>query len=222
VWTCVNGVQVFRPAIALGLWHIEDVPGNKLWLVVGLGNPGAAYKKTRHNVGFMVVDEISETSNIPLDKKKFNTIYGRGCIEDVDVLLAKPLAFMNRSGPPIQQLANYFRIQCEDMLVVHDDIDLAFGRLKIKEKGGHGGHNGLRSLIDTLGGGDFVRLRIGVGRSEAEVSVTDHVLGRFSVAEIKMLNQTIKRARDAVVTVLCKGTKIGMNVFNRKIFKLTD
>ena len=222
MWTCLNVEQVFRPAAILGLWHIEDVPGNKFWLIGGLGNPGGAYKNTRHNVGFMVVDEISETFNIPLDKKKFNTVYGRGCIDDIDVLLAKPLAFMNRSGPPIQQLANYFRIQCEDMLVVHDDIDLAFGRLKIKEKGGHGGHNGIRSLIDTLGGGDFVRLRVGVGRSEAEVNVTDHVLGRFSVAERKLLNQIIKRARDAVVTVLCKGTKIGMNLFNSKIVETTD
>jgi PTH1 family peptidyl-tRNA hydrolase len=146
---------------------------------------------------------------------------GRGFIENVDVLLAKPMAFMNRSGPPLQKLAHYFRIPSEDMLVIHDDIDLAFGRLKIKEKGGHGGHNGIRSIMDAFGGGNFVRLRIGVGRSEAGESVTDHVLGRFSADKAEMVVRVISAARDAVVTVLCEGTKVGMNVFNRKDLLIT-
>ena len=153
---------------------------NRLRLVVGLGNPGKAYEDTRHNAGFMAADQIAQDFNISLNKTKFDTVFGRGWIGDVDLLLAKPMAFMNRSGPPLQKLAHYFRIPGEDMLVIHDDIDLAFGRLKIKEKGGHGGHNGLRSIMDAFGGGNFVRLRIGVGRSEAGESVTDHVLGRFS------------------------------------------
>ncbi len=200
---------------------IATVPENKLRLVVGLGNPGVRYRKTRHNVGFMAVDSIAQQFGIALDREKFGVVFGRGSVERVTVVLAKPVAFMNRSGPPVQQLAHYYRIPCEDMLVIHDDIDLAFGKLKIKKKGGHGGHNGVRSLMDAFGGGDFVRLRIGVGRSEAGISVTDHVLGKFSAEQAKILDRIISSARDAVVTVLCEGTQVGMNVFNRKDLLIT-
>ena len=197
------------------------MPANRLRLVVGLGNPGKPYEDTRHNAGFMVADKIAQDFNLALNKTKFDAALGRGFIENVDVLLAKPMAFMNRSGPPLQKLAHYFRIPSEDMLVIHDDIDLAFGRLKIKEKGGHGGHNGIRSIMDAFGGGNFVRLRIGVGRSEAGENVTDHVLGRFSADKAEMVGRVISVARDAVVTVLCEGTKVGMNVFNRKDLLIT-
>ena len=196
-------------------------PNVNLRLVVGLGNPGARYENTRHNAGFMTADRIARDFNISFDKRKFDCAFGRGFIEDVEVLLAKPMAFMNRSGPPIQKLAHFFRIQCKEMVVIHDDIDLVFGRLKIKEKGGHGGHNGIRSLMDAFGGGDFVRLRIGVGRSELGDNVTDHVLGRFSEQNAELLTRIISGARDAVVTVLCKGSKAGMNLFNGKDLAIT-
>ncbi|MEJ2656466.1 MAG: aminoacyl-tRNA hydrolase, partial [Desulfobacterales bacterium] len=133
------------------------MPQKRLRLVVGLGNPGQNYSGTRHNAGFMVVDKVAEAFSIDLLKRKFNTLFGTGSVDDVKVVLAKPMAFMNRSGPPVQQIAGYFRILCEDILVVHDDIDLAFGRLKIKEKGGDGGHKGVRSIIDAFGRGDFAR-----------------------------------------------------------------
>ena len=197
------------------------MPANRLRLVVGLGNPGNKYEDTRHNAGFMVADKIAQDFKISFNKTKFDTVFGRGFIEDVDVLLAKPMAFMNRSGPHLQKLAHYFQIPGEDMLVIHDDIDLAFGRLKIKEKGGHGGHNGIRSIMDAFGGGNFVRLRIGVGRSEAGENVTDHVLGRFSADKAEMVVRVISVARDAVVTVLCEGTKVGMNAFNRNDLLIT-
>ncbi len=197
------------------------MPANRLRLVVGLGNPGNKYEDTRHNAGFMVADKIAQDFSISFNKTKFDTVFGRGYIEDVDVLLAKPMAFMNRSGPPLQKLAHYFQIPGEDMLVIHDDIDLAFGRLKIKEKGGHGGHNGIRSIMDAFGGGDFARLRIGVGRSEAGENVTDHVLGRFSDDKSEMVARIIAVARDAVVTVLGEGMKVGMNAFNRKDLLIT-
>jgi PTH1 family peptidyl-tRNA hydrolase len=192
-----------------------------LRLVVGLGNPGARYENTRHNAGFMIAEKIARDFNISFDKRKFDCVFGRGFIDDVEVLVAKPMAFMNRSGPPIQMLAHFFRIQRKEMVVIHDDIDLAFGRLKIKEKGGHGGHNGIRSLVDAFGGGDFVRLRIGVGRSELGDSVTDHVLGRFCGQNTEILTRIIAGARDAVVTILCKGTKTGMNLFNGKDLAIT-
>jgi PTH1 family peptidyl-tRNA hydrolase len=190
------------------------MPQRRLRLVVGLGNPGEAYSKTRHNAGFMVVNKVSDAFSIALEKQKFDTRFGIGSVNDVKVILAKPMAYMNRSGPQVQNIARYFRIICKDMLVVHDDIDLAFGRLKIKEKGGDGGHKGVRSIIDAFGGGDFIRLRIGVGRPEVDGNAADYVLGKFTLEEEKVLSQIITAARDAVVTILCKGTKEGMNRFN--------
>lgn len=185
-------------------------------LIVGLGNPGPQYESTRHNAGFMLVDKLAGEFGIALDKKKFDMSYGRGAIEGCEVMLAKPMAFMNRSGWPVQKLAAYFKINSRDLVVVHDDIDLAFGRLKIKEKGGHGGHKGLRSIIHAVGEDEFVRLRIGIGRSEAGGSVSDYVLGPFLGNESKQLESVLTGARDAVVTILTEGSKVGMNRFNRK------
>jgi len=217
--------QTIQPAFMIGLSLIGNNlyknPNVNLRLVVGLGNPGARYENTRHNAGFMIADKIAQDFNISLGKRKFDCVYGRGFIEEVEVLLAKPMAFMNRSGPPIQKLAHFFRIQSKEMVVIHDDIDLVFGRFKIKEKGGHGGHNGIRSLMDAFGGGDFVRLRIGIGRSELRESVTNHVLGRFSGQNAEFLTRIISGGRDAVVAVLCKGTKAGMNLFNGKDLAIT-
>jgi len=190
----------------------------RMRLVVGLGNPGDNYKKTRHNAGFMVLDEVADFFAIAVKKTRpfSDLLYGRGLIEGVDTILAKPLAFMNRSGPPIQSISHYYRILCEEMLVIHDDIDLAFGRLKIKKKGGDGGHKGVRSLIQALGRDEFIRLRIGVGRSEDQINTTDHVLGRFKPEEKKVLGPIIVRAREAVVTILTKGIEEGMNRFHDK------
>lgn len=189
--------------------------GAFLKLIVGLGNPGSKYAMTRHNAGFLLVDELADTYSVSLDKSKFDATFGKGKIEGRDVVLAKPQAYMNRSGPPVQKLSNFFRISCENMLIVHDDIDLAFGRIKIKEKGGDGGHKGVRSLIEAFGGGDFVRVRIGVGRSEAGSDVVGHVLGRFDSDEKQRMDKIISVAKEAVVTILCKGAKEGMNRFNR-------
>jgi PTH1 family peptidyl-tRNA hydrolase len=190
-------------------------------LVVGLGNPGAEYKNTRHNIGFMAVDRIADEFSISLSKKKFNLIYGQGHVEGAAIVLAKPQAYMNRSGLPTRQLADYFRIPSRDILVVHDDIDLAFKRIKIKTKGGDGGHKGVRSVMEAFGSGDFARLRIGVGRGISspggdDNKVIGHVLGRFSAEENRLLDQVLAQARDAVVTILREGVVIGMNRFNGK------
>lgn len=186
----------------------------RLRMVIGLGNPGEAYSRTRHNTGFVVVDALADAYTIPLNKTKYDTVFGRGTIEGMDVLLTKPMAYMNRSGFPVQRLAHYFRILREDLLVVHDDIDLAIGRLKIKEKGGDAGHKGIRSMMNAFGGGDFTRLRVGIGRSESDTSVSDHVLGTFRTEEEEIMEIIIKRAKDAVVTTLSKGIAEGMNRFN--------
>jgi PTH1 family peptidyl-tRNA hydrolase len=198
------------------------MPQKRLRLIVGLGNPGSEYRDTRHNAGFMVLDELGQSFSITADKKKFDALYGRGSIEGTEAFLVKPMAYMNNSGPPVRRFADYFRISGEDMLIIHDDIDLAFGRLKIKEKGGHGGHKGVKSLMEAFGGGDFPRLRIGVGRSAEQSSVTDHVLGRYSVEELKSLDLIITRAGDAVVTILSKGVAEAMNRFNDRRFTIAS
>ena len=192
----------------------------QLRLIAGLGNPGNQYRETRHNAGFLVLDEIGREYSLATDKKKFSTLYGRGSVENNELVLVKPMAYMNNSGPPLRRLADYFRISGEEILVIHDDIDLAFGRLKIKEKGGHGGHNGVRSLMDAFGGGDFARLRVGVGRSESRADVTDHVLGKFNAEELKHLNRIVSRARDAVTTILTEGLTVAMNRFNDRRFTM--
>ena len=189
---------------------------SRLRLIVGLGNPGPTYKKTRHNIGFMVADDLAAAFSIPVEKTKFGVLFGKGFINDSRVILSKPQEFMNRCGPPIKKLAKYHNIFSEDLLVVLDDIDLDFGIIKIKEKGGSGGHKGLRSLIEAFGRNDFTRLRIGVGRPGAEMTVTDHVLGRFNSTEKNNLQQVIRTAGDAVVTILCEGIKEGMNRYNNR------
>ena len=187
----------------------------KVYLVAGLGNPGAEYANTRHNAGFMVIDTLAASYKIAVERTKFNVNYGRGRIEGAEVLLAKPQAYMNLSGPPLRQLADYFRIQREALIVIHDDIDLAFERLKIKEKGGDGGHKGIKSMIEAFGGNQFVRLRVGVGRSGPGGDVVGHVLGRFGPEELSSLDTKLRRAAEAIVTILSKGTKEGMNRYNQ-------
>ena len=186
------------------------------YMLVGLGNPGEAYRQTRHNVGFQVLDRLSQEYGIPLNNRRFENCFGFGVIADQAVVLAAPQAFMNRSGPPVLRLLSDYGISSEDVLIIHDDIDLALGRIKIKEKGGHGGHNGLKSVMDALGNGNFARLRIGIGRPARGSDVIDHVLGPFSVEENAVLNAVLARASDAAVTVLCHGAKVGMDRFHRK------
>ena len=185
-------------------------------MVVGLGNPGEAYRQTRHNVGFLVLDRLSQEYGIPFNDRRFDNCFGLGVLAGQALVLSAPQTFMNRSGPPVLRLLSYYGISSKDVLIIHDDIDLAFGRIKIKEKGGHGGHNGLKSVMDALGSGEFARLRIGIGRPARGGDVTDHVLGSFSVAENAMLEAILTRASDAAVTVLCHGAKVGMDRFHRK------
>jgi PTH1 family peptidyl-tRNA hydrolase len=191
-----------------------------LHLLAGLGNPGSQYERTRHNIGFLLIDRLAERFSIPLAGKKTDCSYGRGTIEGYPVILAKPQAFMNRSGPPLRRLADYFRIPSQEMLVIHDDIDLAFERIKIKVKGGDGGHKGVRSIIAAFGTDEFARVRIGVGRGAGtpgdQRDMTGHVLGRFSGAEARQLDRIIDEAAEAVVAVLCQGATVGMNRFNKK------
>jgi len=184
-------------------------------MIVGLGNPGRKYAKTRHNIGFMIIDRLAEQFDIPLTRDKFNTIFGTGKIEGIKTILAKPMAFMNRSGMPIIALAKYHKLKLDQVLVIHDDIDIILGNLKIKAKGGHGGHNGLKSIIDAAGGGEFPRIRVGIGRPDAQIDVTNHVLGKITTDEMNHLEPVLNDAVAAVQTVVKQGITIGMNKFNQ-------
>lgn len=200
----------------------ESQPVQKKFIIAGLGNPGDSYCETRHNIGFKIIDAVSKTYKIPMQHHLSGALVGMGKIKDENVILVKPLSFMNLSGTPVYQLAQGFGLSCNDMLIVHDDMDLSFGRLKIKEKGGSGGHNGIQSLIDAFGGGDFTRLRIGIGRPETGINAVNHVLTSFNQFEKELLDQFISRALDAVVTVLCNGAKEGMNRFNQAEITITS
>jgi PTH1 family peptidyl-tRNA hydrolase len=185
-------------------------------LVAGLGNPGGDYRWTRHNAGFLVVERLCRVFRISLDHYRFACLFGTGDMAGKTAALAQPQAFMNRSGPPVLRLMSYYGISSRDLLIIHDDIDIAFGRIKIKEKGGHGGHNGVRSLLEALGTGDFPRLRVGVGRPENGGDVVQHVLEPFGAGEVETLDGILDYAAEAAVTILSHGAKFGMNRFNRK------
>lgn len=186
-------------------------------LVVGLGNPGETYRLTRHNIGFRVVDRLCEQYRLRIFSDcRVQAELAHGMIAGKAVMTVKPLAFMNLSGVPVAAVSRFYEIQCEDMIIVHDDIDLAYGRLKIKEKGGDGGHNGLRSLTDALGSSAFTRIRVGVGRPCAGVSVIDHVLGEFDPNPQPSLDHFLSQAVEVVAAILCQGAREAMNRFNRK------
>lgn len=193
----------------------DEMTEQERYLIAGLGNPGRAYEHTRHNAGFLAVDRLAAVSDIPIQKQKFKVLFGHGRMGGHQVVLAKPQDYMNRSGPPLYALAHFFKIPLQAMIIIHDDIDLVFERLKIKEKGGDGGHKGIRSIINAFGADQFVRVRMGVGRPEGERDVVGHVLDAFTPAEKQVLDKLLERTCEAIVTILTKGNLEGMNRFNR-------
>lgn len=181
-------------------------------LIVGLGNPGKQYEQTRHNIGFDVIDYMANKYNIDVNREKFKGICGEGFIENKKVILLKPLTYMNLSGESIRELANFYKLEDDEIIVVYDDISLDIGRLRIREKGSHGGHNGIKSIIANLGTDVFPRVKIGVGAPKG--NLVSHVLGKFSEDEIEILRETIKASSDAVSIMLKSDTKEAMNKFN--------
>jgi len=185
-------------------------------LIVGLGNPGARYAGTRHNMGFLVVDALAQRAGVEINRERFESLLGRGEISDVPVILAKPLTFMNLSGRSVAQIVRYFGIGAEDILIVHDDMDFPVGDVRIKAGGGAGGHKGLLSIIDHLGEADFARVRVGIGRPPARETAERYVLERFSEGETRDLAQAVERAGDAVIAVVSSGVQAAMNRFNAR------
>jgi PTH1 family peptidyl-tRNA hydrolase len=185
-------------------------------LIVGLGNPGREYRETRHNVGFLVVDEIARRHGLAWSQgpAQAGDAFITKRFVPTPLLLAKPLTFMNRSGDTVAGLTRYFDVAIEDLLVVVDEAALPFGRLRARPRGSAGGHNGIRSIIDRLGTTEFPRLRLGVGRGDDRRDLADHVLSRFEPGERAELESFIARAADAAEMFAAEGISKVMNTYN--------
>jgi PTH1 family peptidyl-tRNA hydrolase len=185
-------------------------------LIVGLGNPGRKYEWTRHNVGFEIVDLLANRARAVWETapRGIEGLIARD--RGSDVVLAKPLTFMNASGPAVQGLLQFFKIDPADLFVIVDDVNLELGRLRARAAGSAGGHNGLKSIIDALGVGEFARLRVGVGRGDARRDLADHVLARFEPEERPIVAEAVGRAADAAELFVTEGIALVMNRFNRK------
>ncbi len=182
-------------------------------LVVGLGNPGPEYANTRHNMGFMVVDRLSRRHRIPMKSSQHGARVGAGEIKGEPVALAKPLTFMNVSGRAVAPLLQKYSLQPANLVVVYDDVDLPLGKIRLRARGSAGGHNGIKSIIASLGTMEFPRVRIGIGRS-GKADMIDHVLSGFKPHEREEIDLALERAADAVEDILVRGIEPAMNTYN--------
>jgi len=184
-------------------------------LIVGLGNPGAEYRDTRHNVGFMVVDALVHRWRVSDQwREKSGALLIKTMVGEEPVILAKPLTFMNLSGQAVAGLAGFYKIEPADIFIVTDDVALPLGRLRARREGGAGGHNGLKSIIQSLATQAFPRMRVGVGRGDDRRDLADHVLGRFEADERDIVSAAVLRAADATDVFLSDGIERVMNAFN--------
>lgn len=187
---------------------------DELYLIVGLGNPEEEYSKTRHNMGFDVINKISKEYEIPVEKSKFKGLYGKGTIESKKVILVKPQTFMNLSGECIKPFVDFFKIDLEKLIVIYDDIDIETGMVKIRKKGGAGTHNGMKSVVKELNSTEFPHVRIGTGQNEKIYDLINYVIAKVSDEEYDKLNTGIEKGKEAVVEILKNGIEKAMNKIN--------
>jgi len=184
-------------------------------LIVGLGNPGREYRWTRHNMGFLLLDELAQKNGIPLSRRGLKAVYGRGRIAGNEVVLAKPQTFMNLSGEAVQRLLHFFKIPPENLIVLQDDLDLPWGALRIRLRGGSGGHRGIQSIREAIGGDEFTRIKIGIGRPTGpNQDPADYVLDSLEKAEKEESREILKRSAEAVEVLLREGPQEAMNRFH--------
>ena len=188
-----------------------------MFIIAGLGNPTKQYEGTRHNVGFEVIDRISEKYNIDVDAKKHRALIGKGIIQGHKVILAKPQTYMNLSGESVRSLLDYYKVDEEhELIVIYDDISLDVGQLRIRAKGSAGGHNGMKNIIAHLGSQVFPRIKVGVGEKPAKYDLADYVLGHFSKGEAKLMDEGYDHAVHAVELIVSGQINEAMNEYNRK------
>jgi PTH1 family peptidyl-tRNA hydrolase len=188
-------------------------PTGRMHLIVGLGNPGPEYSGSRHNVGFQCVRWLAKKHGLSFDGSRAHARIAQGAILGKPVVLARPQTFMNLSGQAVKGLLQWLRLTAADIVIIHDDLDLPLGRLRLRPGGSAGGHRGIRSIIDSLGSQDFARLRVGIGRPEGNDAV-DYVLGDFNAAERQVMAESYARAAEAVECLLTQGLEGAMNRFN--------
>ncbi len=188
-----------------------------MFVIVGLGNPTKEYKNTRHNIGFDVIDAIADKYNIDVLEKKHKALVGKGIIDGQKVLLVKPLTYMNLSGESVRAVVDYYKIdEQEELIVIYDDISLDVGQLRIRKKGSAGGHNGIKSILSHLGHDTFMRIKMGVGEKPKGYDLADYVLGHFSSAERKIMDESADKAAEAVRMMLAGDVDAAMNAYNKK------
>ena len=188
-----------------------------MYLIIGLGNPTKQYEKTRHNIGFDVIDALAEKYNISVTEKKHKALFGKGVIEGQKVVLAKPQTFMNLSGESVVELLNYYKMDIEtEMIVIYDDISLAPGNIRIRKKGSAGGHNGIKNIIALTGTQNFMRIKVGVGEKPKGWDLADYVLGRFPAEEEPLMREALADAAKACEMFVMDELSAAMNLFNKK------
>jgi len=186
-------------------------------LIVGLGNPGLRYKKTKHNAGYWAIDSIAEQEAITLNKRKFNAQWAKAEYRGKKFIITKPLTFMNLSGNSVKSFVDYFKIDCKDLLVIYDDINLKLGHIRLKPSGGAGGHNGLISVIECLGTNNFARLRLGINTKDKITDLSAYVLSNFKhKQDYQLAKEAVENSKQAAFCWLDKGIVLAMNRFNNK------
>ena len=187
-----------------------------MYLIAGLGNPTREYEKTRHNVGFEAIDILADKAGTTVTEKKHKALYGKGYIGGQKVILAKPQTYMNLSGESIREIADFYKIEPENIIILCDDINLSEGQLRIRLKGSAGGHNGLKNIISHLGTQEFPRIRIGVGEKPRGMDLADYVLGRFPKEQQAVMEEAYRDAAEAACMMIEDGADAAMNHYNRK------
>ncbi len=187
-----------------------------MYLIVGLGNPETDYSKTRHNMGFNVINKISEKYNIDVNKSKFKALVGNGIIEGEKVILLKPQTFMNLSGEALTEAMNFYKLSPKDIIIIYDDVDIEPGNIRIRKNGSAGSHNGMKSIISSINTDVFCRVRVGIGKPKEHIDMITHVIGHISEEEAEELDKGVKIAEEAVIEIVRNNIDSAMNKYNKK------